>query len=150
MRVRLLSILVLGVFLAACQTSQKRVTISSPSGPPNVTTQGVGSTIEWPIWEYWECSVPWNGTCTGTETEEAIAGWEVCKAFYRIASAGKGGPVFMATVNPNYRSVLYYFHVSGSQQFWDQWGSHLRVENIGMTLIRSPATAAQRQAAGCV
>lgn len=111
------------------------------------------STADWVIWDSWECVVPWNGVCKGHEVIDMAAeapGWEVCKIFYEIVSAGKGGPLFDAGTTPPYMFAGYRIAVVGSGVIYDKWGSHLLVKNLGMKMITRGATAAQREAAGCV
>lgn len=149
MRIRFAGVVALGVALAGCQMQQIHPTISRPAPAPSQTPQGA-TTYDWVAWEHWDCSVNWDQYCQMEETLAAPNGWQVCKPFYRVAGAGKGGPTFRATMNPDYVTVHYYFYVRGSGKWYDKWGSNLRVEDVGMKIISAPTTPAQRAAAGCI
>lgn len=150
MRIRVLGMIVLCVFSAACARLQIRPSRTIVQAAPIQSAQQGGSTFDWTAWSYWECTVNWQQYCVMDDTLKAPSGWQVCKPYYRIASAGKGGPTFSARMNPDYVTAVYHFYVEGSGKWWDQWGSHLRVEDVGVKLISAPTTPAQRQAAGCL
>jgi hypothetical protein len=150
MRARSLAVIAMSTLLFACSRQPVNPTFSGRSAAPTVTAQKRAMTYDWTIWEYWRCTVDWRHYCEGRETAQAPSGWQVCKPFFRVASAGKGGPTFTARMRPDYVHVDYHFYVAGSGNVFDQWGSHLNVENIGMTIISAPTTPAERQAAGCI
>lgn len=148
--------------LAGCTHAQSGIVLANADlesvGRAKVSELGSGigtggDTFRFIAFDYWICEVKWNQACGGTETVTATSGWQVCKPIWGRppgkVEAGKGGPTWRVTMN-DYSTVSYLMYVRGSGKAWDKWGSSVKVYDIGMKLIRAPATPAQRQAAGCV
>lgn len=116
---------------------------------PNPTNRGGGYAVDWIAWEYLECGAKWDQYCTLDVSLEAHPAWDACKPLYDRPSAGKGGPKWWVSMQ-DYNKVGFAMYVKGSWEPWNQWGSMIRVENVGMRLIERGSTLAQRKAAGCI
>lgn len=152
MRFRILGMIMLCIASTACDRQAKRQPPTPTNAPlaQNLNAAVPGSVIDWTFWSYWDCSVGWNEYCQWDEkVAPRISGWDVCKPYYTVAAAGRGKPIHVGATGVPWRFARYTFSVSGSGEWWNRWGSRLRLENIGMKLIKAPATQAQRDAAGC-
>lgn len=115
-------------------------------------------TIGYRVWSAVECRVNWNQHCDGTETIVALPGYQVCASDYRVTAKNErsGYEVKPGDFFPNdiesparFRSVSYRVWAKGSGSIFDQYGSIIRLEDIGMIMIDSRATNEDRFRAGC-
>lgn len=138
-----------GDILTQAEAKNVPAKMSERRSLPVRTNSSRAITAEWVVWDWIQCDANWEQYCTMNESADANPEWDACKPIWGKISAGKGGPRWSVTMRDHNR-VTYSMYVKGSWNPTDQWGSMLRVENVGMIVISVGATLAERKAAGCV
>jgi hypothetical protein len=109
-------------------------------------------------WGFIECRVAWNEECDGTDTIVAPDGWMVCAPIYHVTedNGRRGLDVTPGTFMPNdvespprFRSVNFRVWAKGSGSIFDRYGSVIRIEHVGISIVPIATNNQERFGLGC-
>ena len=110
-------------------------------------------TYDWIVYSRVECASNWNQFCSGGFKLEAPAEWQVCNPLFTVEVQKNDGNYYVVPKDwylndpekPNrFRSYVFTVETRGSGKFYDQWGSKIRLANVGLRLIGAGATNKDR------
>lgn len=116
---------------------------------------------DWPtVWfahEYVYCEAKWDERCEYRVTLQVPPGWQACKPVGNITSNIGGGykwtPIAWYTQDPEspdrFRGYELYITAAGSGNVFDQTGGNIKIQPVGIQVIRADAPNSKRFAAGC-
>jgi hypothetical protein len=125
---------------------------------PAAPAQAQRAPTNYPIWTWLECPSDWDNECDDSVELSAPEGFQVCQVVYTVASAGRGTPDHWATVERfangdsvprRIFSMKLHLRSKGSHNPLDRWGSNIRVENVGLTILPNDATPDERYSGRC-
>lgn len=107
----------------------------------------------WIKYDWWECRVKWNESCSGSEAFPAPVGYQICNYTYKITESNERNghsespsDFFANDIEspPRFRSVNISIWAKGSHSPIDRYGSVIRLEQVGITYIDANATNQDR------
>lgn len=110
------------------------------------------------VYTFLECRVNWDEECEGTVSVDAPDGWIVCEALYRETESNerRGKEILPRAYLPNdieqpprFRSVSFRIWAKGSGSIFDRYGSVIRLEDVGVSIVPLDITNEQRFGLGC-
>jgi hypothetical protein len=103
------------------------------------------------------CNADWNQTCQGYFTLDAPSGYQICKFLDTVTTKNNGFDSFTPAnfysedTGPIRRFNSYGYNIgsTGSGNILDRWGGSFAVVNLGIRIIPSNKTLADKQSLGC-
>lgn len=117
-----------------------------------------------PVYRYiqyseYTCDVDWQHRCEGSVVVQAPTGYQVCRALFSVTYQGGHDAWHAETPTEWYlndpqspdrfRAVEFKIHAFGSGSIFNQLGSRITLQEIGVSYISADADNFQRYAAGC-
>ena len=90
----------------------------------------------------------------GSVAKACNPGYQVCTVVYRITERDKDVYINLFPRHPfphdtevpaRFSEVLLELLASGSQNWWDRWGSNITIVDVGLTLLHQSATNDDRR-----
>jgi len=110
------------------------------------------------LYSWVECKVKWNESCFGTVELSAPAGWQVCKILYNVTARNNSTTLESDAkswyendpqIPDRFRAYDLRVGARGSLFIFDQWGSHIKLERVGIRIIPASVNNEGRFQAGC-
>lgn len=104
-----------------------------------------------------ECDVDWNEHCDGSQKLTVPAGWQICRAIYRVSNRRGDTRLILKPGDwtssnfgkTGFRSYHMTFRADGSGAIFDRVGANLTINDVSLDAISDRLTWQERQARGC-
>lgn len=155
-------IVLFAIFLMGCHPSVKKnvplgqLTTAITFDP--LTIGPMNTPINNIEYEWIECYVSWDQACEGDVLIQAPVGFQICKALYTVANRSGNSnysvsPRSWYTNDPEspdrYRAVNFHVDAAGDYFFFDRKHAHMKLKNVGVSVISASATNEDRYFLGC-